>query len=416
LGDTDEYDLTLYEKNTTIFSEISGKFGIRIHTGPHYPRSPVTRKACREGFEKFCLVYPELINELKYSIYAVGKKDVDGNPSKANEQDFRKVCREFHFKNEVDCASYGYDTDEVLAAFNIDEPCAVLGTRLRTIFQRYLILARVTVNCDFNVTTVMKIDKGIVVGNDTEQQLFDHVINATSYQVLLPNKPLPLKVKIVYQICLGLIYEDQTPLEKPISFIVMDGWFPCLMPYDDRQKGEENKPLRKYVVTHGKWTILASYDTVTEAEEKFKSLDDQFIEQHVKQQAELYLTKCWPDFAKRFQYKTWNGAVLAKITTNTEFRGAITLQDESTDVIYVLPGKITNIFDAEQEALSLIKKQNILKVDGFNYVKNGVFAQASDELTQSTKQNNNLTGKLQTFKKELDALAQQENQVNKDNQ
>ena len=42
------YLVTLYEGKSTIFSGISGTFGIRIHSGPHYTRSYATRKCCRE--------------------------------------------------------------------------------------------------------------------------------------------------------------------------------------------------------------------------------------------------------------------------------------------------------------------------------------------------------------------------------
>lgn len=407
LGDKNEYDITLFEKSATIFSGISGKFGIRIHAGPHYPRSPMTRKTCRDGFDKFCESYPELVNELQHSIYAIGQKDVDGNPSKVSTQQFRKVCREFRFRSEVDCNDYGYDTNEVLAAFNVEEPCAILGERLRTIFEKYLKKANVTTKCNFDVTILEKTDNGIMVGNDHSQELFEHVINATSYQELLPKKGLPLNIKTVYQICLGVVYEDQCPSEKPISFIVMDGWFPCLMPYDDRNDSEAKQPLKKYVITHGKWTILASYDDIREAQDVFNNIDDAFIVKHVKEPTELYIKKSWPGFGKRFQYKSWVGSVLAKMTTNTEFRGAITFQDQSTNVIYVFPGKITNIFDAEQEVLSIIKQKDIIKTEGFNYVKNGVLDKGANELTQKTEKMDNLTCKLQTFKEELDGLIQE---------
>lgn len=343
---------------------------------------------------------------MEYSIYAVGKKDVDGNPSKVNTQKFREVCNEFRFKSEVDCDSYGYDTDEILAAFNVEEPCAVLGTRLRNIFMKYLKQANVTVKCNFDVTIQKKHKDRIMVGNAQSQQLFDHVINATSFQKLLPKQGLPLNIKTVYQICLGIVYEDQIPSEKPISFIAMDGWFPCLMPYDARKTNEMNQPLNTYVVTHGKWTILASYDNVVEAQTAFNNIDDTFISKHVKEPAELYITKCWPDFANRFRYKSWVGSVLAKMTTNTEFRGAITFQDQDTDVIYVFPGKITNIFDAEQEVLSIIEQKDLITKEGFRYVKKGVLNQGAEELTQKTDNKAHLTCKLQTFKEELNSLTE----------
>ncbi len=40
------HTVTLIEKNIAILSETSGTFGVRLHRGPHYPRSSETRKGC----------------------------------------------------------------------------------------------------------------------------------------------------------------------------------------------------------------------------------------------------------------------------------------------------------------------------------------------------------------------------------
>lgn len=45
------YKVTLFEKSPDIFSEISGKFGIRLHSDLYYPRSEATRIACHKGFK-----------------------------------------------------------------------------------------------------------------------------------------------------------------------------------------------------------------------------------------------------------------------------------------------------------------------------------------------------------------------------
>ena len=42
----------------------------------------------------------------------------------------------------------------------------------------------------------------------------------------------------------------------------MDGWFPCIMPYIE---GDERNTYRKYIVTHGKYTIMGSFKTPEEA-------------------------------------------------------------------------------------------------------------------------------------------------------
>ena len=102
------YDVTIFEKNVGIFSGISGRFGIRLHAGPHYPRSLKTRLSCRKGFVKFHKKYPELINEHQYSIYGLGILDSDGQPPKVNKNQFEKVCYESDQCQKIDTEKWGY--------------------------------------------------------------------------------------------------------------------------------------------------------------------------------------------------------------------------------------------------------------------------------------------------------------------
>lgn len=397
------YKVTLYESNRTIFSGISGKFGIRIHAGPHYPRSWGTREGCHSGFYEFCSTYPLLVNEHKCSIYAIAARDANNEPSKVNKEQFEEVCQEFQYIDEIDIEVLGCNTSEVLSAFDIHEPSAVLGPRLRRFFEETLQEHRVTIRYNFFVTKIKKNGDSVTVGNEKERTDFDFVVNTTSYKSLLPNtRPLPFKMKLTYQICLALVYKDLSPSEKPISLIFMDGWFPCLMPYDDRSE-ITNKPLDKYILTHGKWTIVGSYDSAEEANQYFSVIDDDFVEQNIKTPSEAHMTKLWPIFSTKYQYMTWTGAVLAKIQTNTEFRGAITFQDPTMNMIYVLPGKISNIFAAERETLALMHGRDVMTTNaGYRYIKNSMLYNASCEISEPIKCHSRTTCKLQTFRVPLE--------------
>lgn len=211
------FTVTLYEAQKQIFGGVSGQFGIRLHAGPHYPRSEATRITCRSGFHEFIKTYPELINEHEYSIYALGRRDADNLPSKVNEEKFRYVCREFKFKGEIDLKSSEYNSDELITAFDIGESSAALGQRVRTYFEKALKKANVTIKYNFLVTKLEKRKNKIILGNEKEEQEFDYVVNTTSFQSLFPTKPLPLKMEVVYQPCLALVYKDLNPSPKPIS-------------------------------------------------------------------------------------------------------------------------------------------------------------------------------------------------------
>ena len=62
------YEVTILEKNKDIFQGTSGQFGIRLHEGPHYPRSKLTRESCRRNGEEFKQCYPELVIPHCYSL------------------------------------------------------------------------------------------------------------------------------------------------------------------------------------------------------------------------------------------------------------------------------------------------------------------------------------------------------------
>jgi hypothetical protein len=218
------------------------------------------------------------------------------------------------------------------------------------------------------------------VGNDASIDTFDKVINATSYQAFLPNpSDFPFDMEVVYQPCLALIYEDQTPGIRPFSFIVMDGWFPCLMPYVTRAE-VDGTPFKNYILTHGKWTIMGSFKAISDAKDVLGKLDDAFIVDKIKEHAEKEMRRFWPAFEERFKYIGWKGEVLAKLKTKKEFRSAVTY--EKDNIIHVMPGKVSNIFDVEHEVCSLLKKENILVRNGYSYVQGGVLDEACIEIAE----------------------------------
>lgn len=401
-------EVTLFEKNSDIFSEISGKFGIRLHSGLHYPRSEQTRIACHKGFSEFYRYYPELITPHMYSVYGLGILDESGIPSKVDKEKFAAVCRELENYSEIQPAEWGYNN--LSFAVNVEEPSLVLGTPLRNFFKASLNRAGVKLLCNFHITEVAKgsNNRFIVSGEQSGgcQQtsfIFSHVINATSYQALAPNpkKWLPFKIEMVYQPCLALMYEyTERPLPKlPFSFIVMDGWFPCLMPYDDRTSKEE--VFSKYIMTHGKWTILSSYETANEAKDCLASINDEFVSQRIIPCCERDMERFWPEFKQKFIYVTWIGAVLAKIKTEREFRSAVTFQNEENGMIYVIPGKVSNIFDVGEEVLDLVElsPKKVIREGEYCYVKSGVLFAAKQEITEKPKDISQNTCELRPYGK-----------------
>ena len=391
------YSVTLFEKDSEIFNGVSGKFGVRLHVGPHYPRSPATRKSCQQSYKEFCQTYPQLVNPHEYSIYALGERDADDQPSKVTPEQFKAVCGEFNARHEIKVDESEYRN--LLVVTDIEEPSVAVGERLRKTFKDLLREAKVEIVYNFTVTETKKADDQIIVTNGKQVYQFDHVINTTGYQSILPIDRPPFDMEIVYQPCLALVYIDtlSPPTEKPFSFIVMDGWFPCIMPYDDTSD-DSIISQRKYILTHGKWTILGSYPTSSHAQTKLSSVDEKFIQNQVRPSCEAHINHFWPEFSKRFQYAAWVGAVIAKIKTEKEFRSAVTLHHQPSGVTYVVPGKVSNIFDAEREVLALIKKDKVLEIGNYLYAEGGTLDSASAEIKEKPKPGSRSTCELQTYR------------------
>jgi hypothetical protein len=393
------WDITLFEKNTKIFSGVSGMFGIRLHAGPHYPRSKKTRDDCHKSFSEFYTRYPKIITQNGYSIYGLaGINDADGNPSKVTKEEFAAVCAEFGNAKPIQAEQWGFRG--LASAYNLEEPSVQVGRPLRRFFKEELKRSGVKLKCNAMVSRIKKMDKGIAIsysrGFKRAQAIFDHIINATNYQSLSSVSSTD-KIEVVHQVCIALAYKHKVkPLPAdPFSFIVMDGWYPCIMPYDDRM--DKSKPVSKYILTHGKWTIMATFKTSEEAQQYLAKLNDEFIAQEVKPKCEAEVQRFYPAFCEEFKYIGWKGTVLAKSKTSSEFRSAVTLLHEANQEIKILPGKISNVFAAEQDVSNLLEGAAIITQDNVSYPKDSVFACAQTELAEKPKLPLQSTTGLQSF-------------------
>lgn len=393
------HDVVIFDKEPDIFYGLSGAFGIRLHEGPHYPRSKGTRESCQRGFDEFKITYPELVVENSHSIYARGTFDAEGKPSKVDDDTFRAVCNERPGCREISPPAWGLR--DVTAAYNLPEPSIAVGPKLRETFRAYLKSANVAVQTGFEVRSLKKHKTGITINDDLN---FDVVVNATSYQAFTPiSSALPFDIEVIYQPCTALIYEDtlssQTK-QPPFSFIVMDGWFPCIMPYEDGLSDDNPRGPRNYIVTHGSYTILGSCKTPQEANAILNSVDKEhpdFISDYVKPGCEKEMRRFWPEFGRRFKYLGWQGRVVAKIKSETEYRSAVTFEKDG--IIHIIPGKVSNVFDAQRETNQLIEGKDVVKRGDISYASGGELDRSLHEMVEKPKDKTRNTGELQTFDK-----------------
>ncbi|PWY61714.1 FAD/NAD(P)-binding domain-containing protein [Aspergillus eucalypticola CBS 122712] len=402
------HHVVVFEKQPDILQGISGTFGIRLHKGPHYPRSKPTREACRDVFEKFCHTYPELVVAHEQSIYGLGERDALGYASKVTPEVFHDVCNESPECRTLDVEQLGFAG--LISAYDMDEPSIVIGNRLRSALKRRLHHASVDVRVGCDVKEITKADSKQQVSVDDSVHAFDVVVNATAYHSLIPAgilKSLPVDIEVTYQACIGLVYEDQTPQDIPFSFIVMDGWFPCIMPAISTNE----RPCRDYLIIHGAYTVMGSYDSLQEAQDLLGRLDDAVIGTKVRSHIEHELERFWPGYTARFVYKGWRGATLPKLKTRAEFRSSLTFERDG--VIYIFPGKINNVFNAAEETLTLVdyiskQRMGVLPLaaqstsavhtcNGVCYTTQSAFSTATQELAQKPSAGEQSTSNLQSL-------------------
>lgn len=387
------HEVTIFEENDDLFKGLSGEFGIRLHRGPHYPRSKQTRESCHRGFDEFVATYPELVIPNSHSIYSLGKVlDADGKPPKVSSSTFKAVCEETKTCRKVDPKEFGYENLD--SAYDLDEPCIAVGDKLREYFRKRLEDAGVKIVRGCKVEEIeRKNHKSHVNGSEEE---FDEVINATSYQSLLPLANILPNTEVVWQPCLAMVYEDTQPSQQPFSSITMDGSYPCIMPYSESIGTPEGN--QKYIVTHGTFTIAGSFSTPEAAQNLLGKLhkDDTFIKSHVRPNTEREMNRFWPAFKNRFKYLGWQGRVVPKFKTEREYRSAVTFKDKN-DLIHIIPGKVSNIFDAGREVLAFVENKNIIHTDNYSYVQGGELDHSAHEIKEKPTSHFNNTCDIQTY-------------------
>lgn len=265
----------------------------------------------------------------------------------------------------------------------VQEHCIVLGEKLRAIFREKLARAGIPVYCGETVQAIRRDKvlkktqlKGLEYLGD-----FDWVVNATGYQSLIPptlKTKLPVDMQVFYQPCLALNYQDLSPNPdgKPFSLIVMDGWFPCVMPAQTGQVFDH-----RYTLTHGCYTIMASCTTPKEAYDCLHAITPSDIATIVTR-AEEQICRFFPGFKTRFHYEGWTGSVLAKLKTATEFRSVLTFADDADGVCYIFPGKVSNSIAAGREIGKLIVNRDCLQHGDIRYTKDGVLQGAKKEIDE----------------------------------
>jgi hypothetical protein len=439
------YKVTLIEKGNDLFPEgsLSRNGGQRLHFGPHYGRCLPTRINCHEGAAEFKQRHPTLLQQNFVSLYALGTKDTNDQPSKIDEKQFENVTKENSYlagcdysKIQINPEQYGLQN--VVSAVNLDEPTITSTDEVVKTYKKLLQEAGVNIVYNFEVKELNENEKGVAISNGQQVEEFNYAVNATSYKALTsPDKALPYNMELVYQVVVSFNYKLKNPTGNPtkdrFSFTVIDGWFPCLMP-----KGNDGL----HMLTNGKFSILASCATPAEAEairanltavripanltpeqvEKFlETTNNQYLQAEIEPRCRKEMIKFWPGseseqipgFKDLFEFTGQCVTdVICKPRTKTEYRSAMAIKRANGKIIDIIPGKINDIFQIAREVGELVKSGKNLVQDGdFQFIEHGTLYKAKEVLADKPEKDDlHNTGNLQTLR---DLGARNQNEAEK---
>lgn len=391
--DSENIVIESFECAPDILEGTSSIFLLRLHKGLHYLNSPETRKNCRKTFDLFVAEFGDLLNDCEFSIYAHSKTDYNQEPSKVTRQQFQKASEEDETAQKINASDHGLRNVDHLA-YNTKEKFISTGEKLRAKLHEYLKRRNIKINLNHLVTDIEQTDSGHKVSyfdnlGQAKTKVFTHVINATGFQAFAtPRNQMPFGIDYVYQPCMGIKYIDRAPTtEKPIAWIITDGFFPCLMPVFEQGNESENNRTHQYLVTHGSLTILDSCKTLKDAKRVLQDLTKD-KQNYLKSECEKEVHKYFPAFqTNRFEFKGFEFGIVAKPKTKSEFRSAFVFKDPK-EIIQFFPGKGADIFLLFDEIFNLILGKNCLKTaNNCMYIKNGTLDQGHAELKTKPQKN-----------------------------
>lgn len=298
------HEIELHEIADQLFSGASGGNPARLHLGPHYPRSKLTRALCQEHHERFMKVYGFLTRSVPVNIYAIAEAD-----SLVDFGTYVQVLRgEIEFVTVERPEEFGLQSVEgaILTGERhivIDEARKYFQTQLRPVLRYGMPNRQVdskewdwTLDCTFCANDGEGIDR--------------------------------------YEPCVTAIMSG--PTNKAVT--VMDGPFPSLYPWDERQGLNS--------LTSARYTPLARCNSHAEARALLEGVSREVIDHHTHNMI-AQLAAFWPESREQYQLADVKLTIRAMPRSGASARlvDVVRIGDRS---LRVRAGKIDAILHAEQ--------------------------------------------------------------------
>lgn len=228
LAKTGEFEITLFERNSTILNEATFKNLLRLHQGYHYPRSKKTALECIKSNITFRKEFSECLFESFPSYYAIVKEG-----SKTSSENFLKFCDELKLPYQIDWPGNGWlDRSKIAlciktneAVYDPDKLREVVFTKLDSTLINLLLNHKVIGGKISGTKKVLKIESP----NGIYEEGFDFVIGAVYSHLNEFARWFNFQTeKVRYQ--LFEVLEIELPVKEKIGIIVIDGNFSAFLP------------------------------------------------------------------------------------------------------------------------------------------------------------------------------------------
>jgi hypothetical protein len=237
----DKHQITIFEKNDSLFEETSLKNQNRLHLGYHYARNNKTRKLCLETFDRFLFDYNFLTKEVKKNLYCVPR-----NTSILDYETYIQIFKDFEY-SEIE-----NPLNNVEGCINTNERCIDFDAARRffnTQLNGLVIKKKITPN---RLSLIKK--------------EYDLVINATNNEIKDRSNHSSF-----FELTISLIYENIKKSEFG-ALTMVDGSLFSIYPYFEN----------KFTVTDVEHTPIKKFKTISSLEKFKKNISESLIEEKKK--------------------------------------------------------------------------------------------------------------------------------------
>lgn len=298
-----DHNITLFEKNETLFTETSFFNQNRLHLGYHYARNSKTRELCKNTFDMFIKDYGFITQEIPNNIYCVPNKN-----SLIDYQTYLKIFDGYIYK------PYNHTFNNVDGCISTDE--------------RYINFKKI--NNYFNNELKNLHIKKKVLSSDLKKysKEFDLVINSTNNQIKDKKNS-----ECFYELTITLLYDKINPTDFG-ALTMVDGNLFSIYPYESNT----------YTVTDVEHTPIKKFKTINSLEKFKKKISTSFIESKI-QHIENKIISYYPEFLLEFKYKSYFLSIKSKIIDASDSRSPIISKENN--IINCFTGKIQGIYIIE---------------------------------------------------------------------